>query len=276
MDQASGIDLKRIQAAASAEYKNLQSKENLPPETRPGLSEGRPIAKIAAALSVAQGKFSKIPRDKEVQVRMKAGGTYSFSYAPLETILAAVRVGLKENELCLTQQVVGPKENEMVRTDLLHSSGERLSCDIPILLKEQGPQAYGSALSYARRYGVTLLLCVASDDDDDGNRAEGNEMTSSPPRKQRSDKGSRRIGKPTPEPSTPASTSEYITQGQASNFERSFKDACPPGVNALEEAHTWLEDMGFVDDTNTPTAKRIPASGWLTTKLAAVAYAKTL
>jgi len=225
---------------------------------------------------------------------MKLGGTYTFSYAPLETILAGVRGPLKENGLSLTQNVIGPKESEMVRTQLLHSSGQRLSCDIPILLKEAGPQAYGSGLSYARRYGMTLLLCLCADDDDDGNRAEGNQVTNSPKRQPRSDKGTKRIGKPqaqaeslpsavdtvgapsAPDPKSFSSTNEYITQGQAANFEKSFREACPAGLNALEESHKWLFEMGFFGGDGNPTAKRIPIDKFQTVKTAAVAYARGL
>jgi hypothetical protein len=57
---------------------------------------------------------------------------------------------------------------------LRHASGETLKNLIPIFVRDDGPQAYGSALTYARRYGVTLLLCISADDDDDGNAAEGN------------------------------------------------------------------------------------------------------
>lgn len=133
-----------------------------------------PLDALAAALAKAQGEFGAVTRDKTVSVTMKSGGKYTFSYAPLESILHAVRPALSRYGLSLTQEIVFVGEKEYVETALRHSSGQRISNRIPLFVRDDGPQAYGSALTYARRYGVTLLLCVSADDDDDGNAAEGN------------------------------------------------------------------------------------------------------
>lgn len=138
---------------------------------------------LHAALAAAQGEFEPIKRDKSVTVTMKSGGKYSFSYAPLESILHAVTPALSRHGLALTQATTALESGkEMVETTLRHSSGETIKNLIPIFVRDDGPQAYGSALTYARRYGVTLLLCVSADDDDDGNAAEGNnaEVTKQP------------------------------------------------------------------------------------------------
>lgn len=137
--------------------------------------EVAPSAKdISAALAAAQGEFGAVIRDKTVSVTMRSGGKYTFSYAPLESILHAVKPALSKNGLALTQAMVVHEGKDFVETTLRHSSGQSISNRIPLFVKEEGPQAYGSALTYARRYGVTLLLCVSADDDDDGNAAEGN------------------------------------------------------------------------------------------------------
>lgn len=129
---------------------------------------------IAAALASAQGEFGAVTRDKTVTVTMKSGGKYTFSYAPLESILHAVKPALSKNGLSLTQAMIVIDGKDYVETTLRHSSGQTISNRIPLFVKDDGPQAYGSALTYARRYGVTLLLCISADDDDDGNAAEGN------------------------------------------------------------------------------------------------------
>jgi hypothetical protein len=133
-----------------------------------------PMSEISSALAKAQGEFEPIKRDKTVTVTMKSGGKYTFSYAPLESILHAVMPALSENGLSLTQAIY-QNGKEYVETTLRHASGQTLNNRIPIFVRDDGPQAYGSALTYARRYGVTLLLCVSADDDDDGNAAEGNQ-----------------------------------------------------------------------------------------------------
>lgn len=123
-------------------------------------------------LSRAQAAFQPIRRDKTVTVRTKAGGTYSFSYAPLEAILRATLPALNAEGFALVQHV----EGDYLVTTLYHAAG-RLSGSIKIIVTEAGSQAYGSALTYARRYGVTLLLGICADDDDDANAADGNEVT---------------------------------------------------------------------------------------------------
>lgn len=133
------------------------------------------ISSLAESLSKAQKAFKPILRDKTVRVIPRSGvGQYTFSYAPLENIMAAVKDGLSDNGLALLQGV----EAELLKTLLIHTSGQWVANLTPIVRGEQpGPQAYGSALTYARRYGVTSLLGLVSEEDDDANSAEGNAVS---------------------------------------------------------------------------------------------------
>lgn len=146
------------------------------------MNHSETFAAVAGALSKAQGAFPMIPRDRSVKVNMKAkangepGGSYTFSYAPLETILEKTRPGLSANGLCLVQAVMledlpDGKQVEVLRTTLIHETGEWFSNDVPMFAGtgDNKAQAYNSGTTYARRSGVTLLLCVAADEDDDGN-----------------------------------------------------------------------------------------------------------
>lgn len=130
----------------------------------------KPCGGIAEALAKAQAEFAAIPRSKTVTVTMKSGGKYTFAYAPLEVILRATSPALAKYGLALTQSVV----EDCVETSLMHASNQVLSNKVKIINQDGGAQAYGSALTYARRYGITLLLCVCADDDDDANASEGN------------------------------------------------------------------------------------------------------
>lgn len=139
---------------------------------------------VAAALAAAAGKFPEIKKNREVEVKTKSGGSYFFKYATLDAIVAAVRPSLSDNGLVLVQSEVTHEvqmgervyREDYLETRLLHSSGEWLANETPILQAddERGAQAHGSAITYARRYGITQLLCVVADEDDDGNAAEGN------------------------------------------------------------------------------------------------------
>jgi hypothetical protein len=54
-----------------------------------------------------------------------------------------------------------------VETLLLHESGEWISCQTPIVCaKQNDPQAFGSAITYAKRYSLQAILGVPSEDDD--------------------------------------------------------------------------------------------------------------
>lgn len=135
------------------------------------------MKELASALAKAQGGFKHIARDKTVTVRTKTGGTYSFSYAPLESIMGAIKEALTSNGIALLQDI---REGKVV-TILLHSSGEQwVSGGTVINVSEQGAQAYGSGLTYARRYDLTLTLGLCADDDDDGNAADGNQASPRP------------------------------------------------------------------------------------------------
>lgn len=130
-----------------------------------------PSGALAGALAKAQAAFPPIPRDKEVEVKTKTGGTYTFKYAPLDTIIAAVRGPLSENGLAFSQLLDG---GDLV-TVLLHSSGETLTGRTPLPHSNGDTvQQYGSAVTYVRRYALQAVLGIAAEEDDDGNAASGN------------------------------------------------------------------------------------------------------
>lgn len=133
------------------------------------------FALVAAALARAQGKFLPLVRSKTVTIKPRDGAAYQFDYAPLEACIASVRPALSAEELALTQTVVQIPEGQVLRTWLLHSSGQYIAADTPLIVEAGGPKAYGSAETYARRYGLSSLLGLAADDDDDASGAEGDE-----------------------------------------------------------------------------------------------------
>jgi hypothetical protein len=139
---------------------------------------------LYAALADAQGEFPPIPKDRTVKVQTKTGGSYTFSYAPLDTILEKVRPALAKHGLSLIQTFDG---NTMTTT-LAHSAGGTVQSRFEVRQGTHSWQEFGSAITYARRYAITALLCVASEEDDDGNAASGNTA--------------KQVGKDAPEPSS--------------------------------------------------------------------------
>lgn len=109
---------------------------------------------------------------------------FKSKYAPLESILPAIKVPLKEAGLVFTQMpttVSGPMGDNSVpalETKLIDvESGEELSAVVPLTLAKQDPQGVGSAITYMRRYALVSILGLNCDEDDDGNAGSGKQAS---------------------------------------------------------------------------------------------------
>ncbi len=137
------------------------------------MRESADISKIAPALVRAQGAMENPPRNRSVQVRTQAGA-YTFRYATLDKITDMTRHALAENGLCVLQPIVSTERGPALVTRLLHESGQWMECEVLLPALGNNPQAFGSAVTYVRRYSVCALLNISADEDDDANRAAGN------------------------------------------------------------------------------------------------------
>lgn len=127
------------------------------------------FGELAKALATAQGAFKPVYKNRTAKIPMKAGGQYSYKYADLSDVMDAVKEALSANGLAIVQTTDGI----CLFTMLVHSSGQWLQGRVPLIWAEGGgPQQLGSALTYARRYGVCCLLGVVADEDDDGEVAQ--------------------------------------------------------------------------------------------------------
>src|SRR5882762_6464190 len=140
------------------------------------------IAMLVDALSKAQAKITAPERNRSVKVETRAGGTYSFKYATLDHIIEKIRGPLTENGLWFTQIMKDDQGTYILDTRLLHSSGQWIACQMPLIWDGNGGnQQFGSALTFMRRYALTSLLGIAAEEDDDANAADGNQMTDRKP-----------------------------------------------------------------------------------------------
>lgn len=53
-----------------------------------------------------------------------------------------------------------------VHSELIHATGQVLTCDLPLFVDDIDPQALGSAITYMRRYSLFILLGIKTQDDD--------------------------------------------------------------------------------------------------------------
>ena len=122
------------------------------------------LKELATALAKAQGQIEGASRDT-------ANPFFKSKYADLASVWGACREPLSKNGLSIWQHITHKGGAAYLVTTILHSSGERLDDDgVPLLLSKQDMQSMGSAITYARRYGLMAAVGIAPEDDD-GNAA---------------------------------------------------------------------------------------------------------
>ena len=129
------------------------------------------VEKLAAALAKAQAKFKNPEKNRTVKVQHKAGGSHTYSYATLDTVLDATRGPLSENGIVFTQLVTTRDGQSVLVSKLIHESGQELESVYP-LPTGLGMQEFGAAITYARRYCACPMLGIAGETDTDGEEAQ--------------------------------------------------------------------------------------------------------
>jgi hypothetical protein len=117
------------------------------------------INELATALARAQGEIKGAAKDS-------ANPFFKAKYADLASVWDACRAALTKNGLSVTQTATADGARVSVETRLLHASGQWLGDALTVSAKEESPQAIGSAITYARRYGLAAITGVAPEDDD--------------------------------------------------------------------------------------------------------------
>lgn len=88
------------------------------------------------------------------------------TYASLESVIKTVRTA-SQFGLTFTQEMDFEDDITFVRTVMMHSSGATRVSRTKIVSKDPNdPQKMGSAISYAKRYGLQSIFGLPSDDDD--------------------------------------------------------------------------------------------------------------
>lgn len=131
------------------------------------------INALAKALVSAKARFPVINKANTATVPTKSGGSYSYAYADIGDINAAVDPVLNANGLVVIQAPsIAPDGTPALTTTLLHFSGEYISEQMSLQTEGGGAQAQGSGITYARRYAKSAMLDLVIESDDDGRRAQ--------------------------------------------------------------------------------------------------------
>jgi len=122
------------------------------------------IDKIALALSKAQGQIETALADSE-------NPHFKYKYADLASVWDAMRKPLADNQLALVQSLNSKSGNLTIITTLAHSSGQWFRSKLTLTPAAENAQAFGSCITYGRRYSGAAIVGVAPKGEDDD--AEG-------------------------------------------------------------------------------------------------------
>jgi len=128
------------------------------------MNKSEQINELAAALAKAQGQMEGAKKDSD-------NPFFKSKYADLASVVDAIRGPFAEHGLAYVQAPAPAEGNWVhVETILMHTSGQWISSTVEVPVTKEDAQGYGSALTYARRYGLQAIAGVAAEDDD-GNAA---------------------------------------------------------------------------------------------------------
>jgi hypothetical protein len=122
-------------------------------------------ASIAAALAAAQAAMGRALKKEDNK-------HFGSKYADLAAAMDACMPALNANGIAVTQPV-SREDGEIVLYTILHHADSDQKLDdggLPLIVNKRDMQGLGSALTYARRYGLMAMAGIAADDDD-GNAA---------------------------------------------------------------------------------------------------------
>lgn len=124
------------------------------------------MSKLSAALVAFQTECPSVAFDK-------TNPAFKSRYASLAAILKTIGPVLAKHGLAIVQFPVSSDGKVGCTTRIVHESGEWMEETLLLPLAKNDPQGAGSAITYARRYGLSGALGIVADDDDDGEAAMG-------------------------------------------------------------------------------------------------------
>lgn len=129
------------------------------------MTQENTVNAIATALAKAQSEMGKA-------LKQSNNPHFRSKYADLGSVMDACMPALNANGIAVIQPTITVEGERFVETIFMHGeSGGQLSCQVPLIVSKNDMQAFGSAVTYARRYGLMTMAGIAPEDDD-GNAAK--------------------------------------------------------------------------------------------------------
>jgi hypothetical protein len=127
------------------------------------MNHSEQINELAAALSKAQGEITGAVRDS-------TNPHFRSKYADLSSVWEGIRGPFTKHGLSVVQGLSSTDAGVCCETRILHSSGQWIGSELTIPCDKNNAHGYGSASTYARRFGLQAIAGIAPIDDD-GNAA---------------------------------------------------------------------------------------------------------
>jgi hypothetical protein len=125
------------------------------------------IKNLSQALLKAQMQMGAAKKDSK-------NPFFKSNYADLPTVMEVVKGPLNEAGIIVLQPASFRDGKNFITTTLIHGeTGEYMESETEVVsAKQNDPQAFGAAQTYARRFGLQAMLFIPAEDDD-GNYASG-------------------------------------------------------------------------------------------------------
>jgi len=142
------------------------------------MTETKPLT-FAEALARLQSTLPEVGKGHTAEVETKTGRKYSYTFADLADVTAAVMPKLAELGLSFSAMPTLSEDGRFVLRYLLrHTSGDSDGGDYPLPdPMRASAQEIGSAITYARRYSLTAVTGLAPGGEDDDGKAASREPT---------------------------------------------------------------------------------------------------
>lgn len=117
------------------------------------------LDKLATALSKAQSEIQSAHKND-------SNPHFKSKFANLESVWEAVKGPLTSNGLSIAQTIALRGDKPVLVTTLLHTSGQTLVGEMPLIMARQDMQSLGAAITYARRFSLAAMMQVVQEDND--------------------------------------------------------------------------------------------------------------
>lgn len=129
-------------------------------EAKQELNESPTLSEFAKAFAKAQAAM-------EAAIKDKTNPAFKSKYADFASIVEAVRGPFGANGLSFYQRPVSDLSGVTVVTTILHGSGEFIRGSLRVPVGANTAPAFGTAITYAKRYGLAALAGISTDEDTD-------------------------------------------------------------------------------------------------------------